>query len=102
MKEYFHGKIAGVRLHDVSRSVLELLPRVDSVVLRSIDSTVAPESLRQILDLHEIPFHWTNGNILLSKELLLFAFSKRLFAGFANCGFLRKKAQVMTSVICLV
>jgi hypothetical protein len=87
MKDYFHGNIQGIKLCDVARSLVDLLPTANSIAVRSIDSTVLPESLCQILDLHQIVLRRINGNILLTRESLLQVLSKRLLTGFDELWF---------------
>jgi hypothetical protein len=82
MSNYLHGKIEGVRFCNVARCVIEKMPEANLIAVRSIDSTVAPESIQQILNLHHIPFRKANGNVFLSMDSLLNALSKQIFTGF--------------------
>ena len=89
--QYQHGRIAGVRFCDISRLVIELLPEVSHIAIRSLDSTVAIESLRHILNLQCVPFSQTNGNILISRESFYVALSKNVFTGYDELWFFQSE-----------
>ena len=90
MAHYLHGKIPALRISDVADSLLELLPEASFVAVRSIDSTVALQSLQEILNRHHIGFHKSNGNILLSRASFLDAIGKHTFTGFDELWFFER------------
>lgn len=82
MSKLFHGRIEGIWIWDVLDGMLNLMPKVQTVLVRGIDSGRSRDELIGILDFHRIEYSEVQGNVILGLESIRKALDHEVFTGF--------------------